>query len=273
MSKVQDFDKDLIRGDAHSKQNAFTLVELAIVLVIIGLIVASVLVGKDLIKSAELRAITRQYNEYQTGVGAFIEKYNGIPGDVKGSDYALTGGCDADSEGGDGDGLIEDSGGAKTLHDGEVACFWSNLTTSGKELISGSYDGDEGAAGATVNDVVGENMPQMAFGSEGWGVFFTSTKNYFITGVDGAQADDAYDTVDVFVPIEAYNIDVKIDDGVPTSGTVQSRDGTAGAPDTAASTNAGASTSVCNNTTPSPDEYQYTATDKLCTLRFEMTTY
>lgn len=251
----------------------FTLVELSIVLVIIGLIVASVLVGGNLIKSAQLKATVTQYNEFQSAVGAFIGKYNGIPGDINGAAYSLTGGCDDDSEGGDNNGLIEDSAGGKALHDGEVSCFWANLTTAGKELIPGTYDGDEGAASATVNDVVGENLPAMKFGATGWGVFFTGSKNYFIAGVTGANAADSYNTSVTFVPIDAYGIDVKIDDGVPTSGAVQSRGAGTGNPDAAASTNAGANTTTCNNTTPTPDQYQYTGTAALCTLRFDMNTY
>lgn len=44
----------------HRAHTGFTLVEVSIVLVIIGLIVGGVLVGVDLIKQAELRAATKQ---------------------------------------------------------------------------------------------------------------------------------------------------------------------------------------------------------------------
>ena len=49
-------------------QKGFTLVELAIVLIIIGLIVSSVLVGQNIIRAAELRATTTQLNKFQTAV-------------------------------------------------------------------------------------------------------------------------------------------------------------------------------------------------------------
>ena len=64
------------------QQVGFTLIELSIVLVIIGLIVGGVLTGQDLIKAAEIRATVGQYEKYNTAVNTFRTKYNGIPGDL-----------------------------------------------------------------------------------------------------------------------------------------------------------------------------------------------
>src|SRR3954463_15618522 len=63
----------------------FTLIELSIVLVIIGLIVGGILVGQDLIKAAEIRATVGQIEKYNSAVNTFRTKYNGIPGDLSGS--------------------------------------------------------------------------------------------------------------------------------------------------------------------------------------------
>ena len=65
------------------KQKAFTLIELSIVLVIIGLIVGGVLVGQDLIKAAEIRAQVSQLEKFNTAVNTFHVKYNDIPGDIR----------------------------------------------------------------------------------------------------------------------------------------------------------------------------------------------
>ena len=59
----------------------FTLVELSIVLVIIGLIVSSILVGQELIQAASIKSQVSQIQTYQASVGTFMAKYRAIPGD------------------------------------------------------------------------------------------------------------------------------------------------------------------------------------------------
>ncbi len=62
--------------------NGFTLVELAIVLVIIGLLVGGVLQGQELIKQAEIRKHIQVYKDIELGWSQFKVKYNAIPGDI-----------------------------------------------------------------------------------------------------------------------------------------------------------------------------------------------
>src|SRR5438477_2747635 len=68
--------------NGRPSQQGFTLIELSIVLVIIGLIVGGILVGQDLIKAAEIRATVGQVEKYNSAVNTFRSKYNGIPGDI-----------------------------------------------------------------------------------------------------------------------------------------------------------------------------------------------
>ncbi len=62
--------------------SAFTLIELAIVLVIIGLIVGGVLVGQNLINAAAIRAQITQIEKYNTAANTFRGKYGYLPGDI-----------------------------------------------------------------------------------------------------------------------------------------------------------------------------------------------
>lgn len=60
---------------------AFTLIELSIVLVIIGLIVGGVLVGRDMYEIAQARALMQQMQDIQVAVNTFRLKYSCLPGD------------------------------------------------------------------------------------------------------------------------------------------------------------------------------------------------
>ncbi|MEO8341734.1 MAG: prepilin-type N-terminal cleavage/methylation domain-containing protein [Nitrospirota bacterium] len=66
---------------ARKRTTGFTLVELYIVLVIIGLLVGGVLAGKTLIQQAEIRAAASQLQQMETAYRTFQTKYGCIMGD------------------------------------------------------------------------------------------------------------------------------------------------------------------------------------------------
>ena len=55
----------------NTNKKGFSLIELSIVLIIIGLLVAGITGGASLIKSAELRAVMTDIRNYQTAVNAY----------------------------------------------------------------------------------------------------------------------------------------------------------------------------------------------------------
>ncbi len=65
----------------QTKNIGFTLIELSIVIVIIGLIIGGVLFGRDLIKAAEIRSQIQQIEQIETEINTFKLKYNCLPGD------------------------------------------------------------------------------------------------------------------------------------------------------------------------------------------------
>ncbi|WP_293931901.1 type II secretion system protein [Iodobacter sp.] len=67
--------------EGQAKQTGFTLVELAIVLVIIGLILGMAFKGKDLIDGAKVKSMAAQYNKVQAAFNIYFERYGAYPGD------------------------------------------------------------------------------------------------------------------------------------------------------------------------------------------------
>ena len=144
------------------KPSGFTLVELAIVLVIIGLIVGGVLTGSDLIKAATIRSTVSDFEKYNAGATTFQSKYNGLPGDLKASkavEFNLSGAADTNATGlaglRDGNGAIEGGSANATNLIGEVGPLWKDLGAVG--LLGGTC-----RARAYVKTPTISSMPSMA---------------------------------------------------------------------------------------------------------------
>ena len=68
------------------KQQGFTLIEIAIVLVIIGLLLGGVLKGQELITSARVRNLISQQDGVKVAYFGFLDRYRALPGDYTASD-------------------------------------------------------------------------------------------------------------------------------------------------------------------------------------------
>jgi prepilin-type N-terminal cleavage/methylation domain-containing protein len=66
----------------------FTILELSIVLVIVGLLVAGVLGGQEIIKAMKVNSVISKMNEVTAAANSFKLKYDSLPGDMPdASDY------------------------------------------------------------------------------------------------------------------------------------------------------------------------------------------
>ncbi len=231
------------RPALSSTKKAFSLVELSIVLVILGLLVGGVLSGQSLIRAAELRAATNEYSRYVTAVQSFRDKYFALPGDMNnatrfwgnlggtncvnsaGTAAVATGTCD-----GNGNGIIVNSAAAAS-QTAEGYQFWRQLAFAG--FIEGTYTGIVGAGG--IEDaLLGINVPRSKLNNAGWSVWnstigaFGDTQTYFAdygnmlelgTKVAGSRTFGS-----LFKPEELWNIDTKTDDGRPGTGRLIARE-------------------------------------------------
>ncbi len=239
-----------------AKTSGFTLVELAIVLVIIGLIIGGVLVGQDLIKAATIRSTVSDIEKFNAGATTFRGKYNGLPGDLTAAravEFNLSAGADANSAGTaglrDGNGVLEGGAAGATNLAGETALFWQDLGKSG--LIAGTYPGIGAAIGpaaAVTTANANSYMPHAKLrDTANYYTYSTLGRNWFYIGsIAAAITTGAVTPTAAVTPQEAKGIDEKIDDGFPTTGVVLSMSNL-----TTADPGAAAATTVCaTNATP-----------------------
>src|SRR3954469_1438043 len=79
---------------SRSKQPGFTLVEIAIVLVIIGLLLGGILKGQELINSAKVKNLANDFRTIPTYIYAYQDKFKSLPGDDKAASTHITGATD-----------------------------------------------------------------------------------------------------------------------------------------------------------------------------------
>jgi len=230
-------------------RQGFTLIELSIVLVIIGLIVGGVLVGQDLIRAGEVRATITQVEKYNTAANTFRGRFGYLPGDIPNPTagqfgFATRGVYYGE---GDGNGILDGvtwngstgGGGNYGSAAGETAMFWVDLSSAAAgTLIDGGFNT------ATPNvvpgaDITGTNinlyLPQAKIGRGNYFYVHSTTYwngstsvdlgiNYFgLSAVNNIAASSRFGYVlsTANIPVsQAYAIDSKIDDGMPQSGNV-----------------------------------------------------
>ena len=210
---------------AHKRKSkkGFTLVELSIVLVIIGLLIGGILVAQSMISTAKIQSFVRQTQQYDVAIANFKNKFDGLPGD------------DRSYSGGDGDGYVALS----NIATGGDCCdyyfrnenrqFWLKLFAA-ENIINTLSD--------TVGNVpkVGYQMPYAKIGAKDNAVLAQTNNTvravqplktvYRITRIPINNTNDAYygspnNTPPGTSAAETLAIDKKLDDGIANNGIMQ----------------------------------------------------
>lgn len=180
-------------------QSGFTLVEIAIVLVIVGLLLGGVLKGQALIDSAKVRNAISQMDGMKAAMFAFQDRYRALPGDMANASTVVGNGAVDCTGSGCGDGVIRPWA--------ESSIVTNNLSAAG--LYKGNF------ATAVINAApTAETAPTNPWGGPmmvGYWVYYATTATT-VPSANGIYTGKMPNTV-------LAEIDRKIDDGLPKTGS------------------------------------------------------
>ncbi len=205
---------ETMQFETRRSERGFTLVELAIVMIIIGLLIGGILKGQELIANAQVGATVSQVKSIDAATTTFRDKYDSVPGDMDNVATRLSNctGC----VNGDGDGRIEGNG-PLGVPNGEEQHVFRMLSAS--DLLGGVKNP---AAPGEWGDIYPEAKIAGGFhaGYDNSGTLGdnnSSPAGHYLGLVSTWDAAGADDTL---TPNEAARIDTKLDDGKGNSGSV-----------------------------------------------------
>lgn len=202
----------------NPSERGFTLTELSIVIVIIGLLVGGIMGGSIVMKNSELKSVGSDMQMYKMAVNTFHQQYFGLPGDIANSeDFWGT-----DSAG------CPDGGGTGTCN-GDADGNWS---TDGKEGLRGWQQlgladiiPDDYAGALTSGDLVTDtHIPSSKIAGGGYVMRnlqgYSKTLNALEFGAVVAGGGSRYVDEPLLTSEDAIAIDIKFDDGVANTGDI-----------------------------------------------------
>src|SRR4051812_39707826 len=193
-----------MKGTTMKKsQKGFTLVEIAIVLVIIGLLLGGILKGQEMITQAKIKNVIADVTGVSAAMYGYQDRYRALPGDDRGAGRWAGAGVSPAPAGGNG--VVEGTYGSANAAD-ESRLFWDHLRRAG--FVGGA--GTENP----FNAVSGRMGVQTGDGS--------SATPPGVLGIGGAQFFTGLILCSANLPDKiAISVDSQMDDGVGNAGSVR----------------------------------------------------
>lgn len=204
-------------------KKGFTLIELSIVIVIIGLIVAGIFGGQSLIKQAKLRAIVSDIESFRTAINIFKLEYDALPGDMSNASDYFPSCVDDGTNTCNGDSNKRINVGADDQAPFEDLRFWQHLQLA--KLIPGNYTGlysagtrHEPNLTVPISPYQGKEIGYRVFETNNWAYGYIG--NMIMISSKNLTVPSGVGTNSVMNSIDALSIDSKVDDDLPGSGKI-----------------------------------------------------
>jgi len=197
-----------------NKQTGFTLIELAIVLVIIGLLLGGVLKGQELINSAKVKNMASDFRNAQIYIYGYQDRFHALPGDDWSAATHVAGATNATI--GTQNGVIQ--GNWNTATDGDESCvFWQHVR------LAGYAPGTTAVSCAAGNTYQPRNADGGQFGVQsvsGFTTIATNAAGTAGTGLTGGYVACSAGILGKF----AKQLDTAMDDGNTDAGAMRVTD-------------------------------------------------